>query len=244
MRPVCFIVLVLVAPTGCKHLMHDDGHCETVTAPQQKVVVETPAAAPAPQAAPLAPAAYPTMMAAPMPLAAPTMATVQERTGLGFALDWIKIPIPCIKFIPVPRPSEVTFQIPPAQGYPMGYPMPVGYPMGYPMPAGYPVAGAPPMMAPAPQANPAAQCQLTPQQMAMLAQVLNGQSAEPPPAPGTKVSEQQLDELIKKVNALKALKQQTESAGMTGSVGPRPTPPSLGPTSGPPPTPLTVPESR
>jgi hypothetical protein len=172
--------------------MYDDGDEGIVmTAPQQRVVME--ASAPAGLAGPAAPAAaalpqmagYPQqMVAAGMPFPAGQNVAVRERTGLGFVLDTIKIPIPCLKPIAVPRPSEVTFQVPPVQGFapamPAAYPMgmPMGYPMGYSM--GMPMAGAmaPQMMAANPQFSPglhqaAAQCQFTPQQLAALAQALN-----------------------------------------------------------------------
>jgi hypothetical protein len=41
----------------------------------------------------------------------PVNAQVRERTGLGFTIDYIRIPIPVIKPIAVQRPAEVTFHM-------------------------------------------------------------------------------------------------------------------------------------
>jgi hypothetical protein len=62
-------------------------------------------------------------------------ANVRDRTGLGFTIDYIRIPIPCIKPIAVHRPAEVTFQMQQQQQQQVGLPM-VGY-TAPPMVAGY-----------------------------------------------------------------------------------------------------------
>jgi len=99
-----------------------------------------------PVGAPMMPVGMPVMgFGAPAPAFQAVNAQVRERTGLGFALDFIRIPIPCLKPIAVQRPSEVTFQMQQQQQQQfsgMGFaPMPMGFapqPMGFaPMPMGF-----------------------------------------------------------------------------------------------------------
>lgn len=148
-----------------------------VRAPRQKIVVEAPAAcaapqpAAAPQQAPAAPQQAPMQypMAAPgmMPMmtygqgfaapTAPVTAQVQERTRLGFAFDFFRLPIPFLRPIAVQRPAEVTFQMPVAQAAPMntvGFAAPMAMPMAAPMPMSMAApAFAPPNMTMVPQAS-------------------------------------------------------------------------------------------
>lgn len=198
----------------------DDGGCEKETVvhtPRQKVVVETPgpttACAPGGAAPGCQPhAGAPFMGGAGMMV--PQMAggagmvggTVRDRTGLGFALDTIRIPIPFIRPIAVQRPAEVTFQMPVAQGgfvaqsgfvAPAGMAVPMQMPMG-----GGGFVGAPGGMVMVPQQTvgygqvtvqgqmtaqqaaflqqqQAGMGQLTPQQLAQIQAILAGQ--QPPP---------------------------------------------------------------
>jgi hypothetical protein len=48
----------------------------------------------------------------PMGAGAPVVTRVRERTGLGFTFDTIRIPLPIIRPIAIPRPTEVTMQFP------------------------------------------------------------------------------------------------------------------------------------
>jgi hypothetical protein len=195
-----------------------------VQAPRPKVIIETPAQAPAPapegaasaQAAPApapAPAVPGAAMAAPMmgyPMiggqafgqglgaTGPITTQIRERTGFGFVFDTVKIPIPILRPIAVPRPAEVTMQFPTAPqgsgagglGFAAGLPV-GGVPMGLPLAASMGMAGgmgfAAPMgmaggmgfAAPAPTfalGQVPAQGQLTPAQAALV-QALAAQMA-------------------------------------------------------------------
>jgi hypothetical protein len=165
-----------------------------------------PAGAPAPAGAPpMMPMGAPMMqMGAPMmpmgmPMGMPMMgaagpslvnANVRERNGIGFTLDWIRIPFPCIKPILVNRPSEVTFHMQAQQQQQQSF-APVGFtpmPMtaGYAMPMGQmqmPMMGA--GFAP-PQVGMVAQPTVQYGQVTYATQVPVGQVPQPPagaPAP-------------------------------------------------------------
>lgn len=81
---------------------------------------------------------------------------VKDRTGLGFVWDVIHIPIPWLKPIAVPRPSEVTLQMQQQQQpqtQMVGFsPMAMGTPM-MPMAAGMAPMGVAPQMQMVPQAS-------------------------------------------------------------------------------------------
>jgi len=239
MRPTCLIALLALSLAGCKTCCTEDascGHESVIKVPQQRVVVETPAATgvaaptgvapvtgvPAPIGAglPVAPVGMP------MPIGAPANVSVQNHTGIGFVFDHINIPIPFPKLIAVPKPTEVTYQVPPS-GIGYGYGAPVGMPMGMPigMPCAMPAAGlmAPPtgfVAAPPPAPQPTG---LTPQQQAALLQLLASQptgAPAPPPAPvgaapapaPMVVTDQQCEEIIEKCNILKRLHQLRQHA--------------------------------
>jgi hypothetical protein len=133
------------------------------------------------------------------PVAMPAASSVRERVGIGFTFDTINIPIPCIKLIAVPRPTEVTYQLPPQPVAPVAYAppvmpmaMPVAQPMYAPPPVMYQPVAPPPA---APVAPPAA----------------------PPPPPAAPaacppITEQQCDEIIEKCNVLKRLHQLRQHA--------------------------------
>jgi hypothetical protein len=230
--------------------------CEQVVhVPRQKIVVETPPPAPqqappTPQQAPPAPQQAPPvpqqsfqmqmapgMMGMPMmgfgqQMAAPMMpvtAQVRERTGLGLAFDTIRIPIPFLRFIPVQRPAEMSFEMP-MSAPPAAFPMQASYPMTAPM-------MAPPMMT-APMGGMAAanvamvpqptlsygqvtmqsqipvsqlglqqsgaQVTLNAQQMAALQAALSGVPQQAPPSAAA--LQAQLEECRKKVKELEELK--------------------------------------
>lgn len=205
MRTLCLSVAFLtVGLAGCKTCGPEEAGCQegiVVRAPQQKVIVEQPAA---PPAAPVAPAMMP--MAYPQaPMAMPAATSVRERTGIGFTFDTINIPIPCIKLIAVPKPTEVTYQIPPQPVAPVAYAQPM-------MPMAMPVA--PPMYA-APQPvmyQPVAPPPAAP--VAPVAPPVAPPVALPPPAaaPCPPITEQQCDEIIEKCNILKRLHQLRQHA--------------------------------
>jgi hypothetical protein len=184
MRPNRLVALMVLAVAGCKTCPHCDHECQdsiVVRAPQQKVIVEQPAPAAAAPAAPVAappcapaapqvmaaanypqvgapmPCAAPMAYGAPMNYGAPLGATVRERTGIGFVIDHINIPIPFPRLIAIPKPSEVTYQLPPMSYTPtmampvVAAPLPQ-MPFAYPPPPCQPVAAAPPVAAPPPVA--------------------------------------------------------------------------------------------
>jgi len=160
-------------------------------------------------------------LGAPMGYGVPSGATVRERTGLGFVFDHFNIPIPFPRLIAVPKPSEVTFQVPPG-GVGYGAPMMPGcVPMGMPMGMGMPIsqAGFAAPQVPMGLGAPT----FTPQQQALLVQLAAPQQpagvgapavAAPPPvvAAPTVVSDQQCDEIIQKCNVLKRLHQLRQHA--------------------------------
>ena len=200
MRPLCLsVALLTVGLAGCKTCCHEEAGCPeqiVVKAPPQKVIVEQPVAPPAaPVAPPAAPAAAPAMM--PMaypqaPVAMPAASAVRERTGIGFTFDTFNIPIPCIRLIAVPKPTEVTYQIPPQPVAPVAYAPPV---MPMAMPVAQPMYAAPPVMYQPVAPPPAA-------------------PVPPPaaPAPCPPITEQQCDEIIEKCNILKRLHQLRQHA--------------------------------
>jgi len=215
MRPICLSVALLsLGMVGCKSCCHEEGGCHgeiVVKAPPQKVIVEQPAAAPAPAPPPPTPVAAPAPVVAPMaapapmvpmaysaapvgmPMGAPTPVSVRERTGLGLTLDSFTISIPCLKLIAVPRPTEVTYHVPPPPVAPVGCAPPM-MPMAMPMAMPY---AAPPPMTYQPCVPPAPVA-----------------AAPPPaaPAPCPPVTEQQCDEIIEKCNILKRLHQLRQHA--------------------------------
>jgi hypothetical protein len=233
MRLTCLLILGLAGCQNClQHCQEDTSACApgytdgiVFHAPRQKVIVETPApapeaaasaqAAPAPAPAPAVPGAA---MGAPMmgfPMmggpgfgqalgaTGPITTQIRERTGFGFVFDTVKIPIPILRPIAVPRPAEVTMQFPTgpqgsgAGGFGFGASLPVGgVPMGLPLAASMGMAGgmgfAAPMgvpggmgfAAPAPafaMGQMPAQGQLTPAQAALVqalaAQLASGAGA-------------------------------------------------------------------
>ncbi len=167
-----------------------------VRAPRQKVVVDVPpAACQAPAPAPCAPAPCAPAMQVPnmpmmtpmagygQPMMAPVTAQVQERTGFGLMFDTMRIPMPILRPVAIPRPAEMTMTMPMATA-PMVPMMPMMMPgmampgmgMGAQAPTGMAqmnVQGS--MTAQAAAMMLAASGQLTPQQMAMLA-LLSGTS--------------------------------------------------------------------
>jgi hypothetical protein len=170
-------------------------------------------ASPAPLGVPMAPQGMAPIGAA-MPYGGP--ATVREHTGIGFVFDHFNIPIPFPRLIAVPKPSEVTFHMPPT-GVGFGAAPMMGMPMCMPMPQG--------MMAPAGYVAPQAPVGLTPQQQAALLQLLASQptgtpapaappvGATPPAAAApTVVTDQQCDEIIEKCHILKRLHQLRQHA--------------------------------
>jgi hypothetical protein len=162
----------------------------------------------------------------------PITTQVRERTGLGFVFDTIKIPIPIIRPVAVPRPTELTMQIPngpqasgltgfgfgapvPLTGVGMG--VPLGMTMGVPGALGITAQGAglvaPPV---AGVSQGLAQGQLTPAQIALVqalaAQLATGAaatgaSASGASASGAQTTDQQLEQLIQKCEELKRLKE-------------------------------------
>jgi hypothetical protein len=153
-------------------------------------------------------------------------ATVREETGFGFAFDTIKIPIPWLRLISVPKPAEVTIRVPPQnfginQGYPM---MSSGVPLMMPMqpsglmPAGFAPAGFPPQMAGMPmQTNALAlqqQIAVQQQQLALLQAQQGIQAGQINPngvaPPQQALSEDQMEELLRKCEELKKLKAQRD----------------------------------
>jgi hypothetical protein len=197
MRPNRVIALLVLGLVGCKtcpHCQHESQDCIVVKAPQQKVIVEQPAAAPAPSPPVAAPACAPPpvvgypQMAAPMPYVspmpygapmtygAPPGATIRERTGLGLVFDHINIPIPFPRLIAVPKPAEVSYQLPPVS-YAPTMAMPVVAAPPPQMPVAYP---------PPPPCQPMA-------------------VAAPPPAAAAPVCEHECDEFLKKCQILKRL---------------------------------------
>jgi hypothetical protein len=269
------------APGSCPGPQMEVQSCEQVVqAPRQKIVVETqapaapaqapqatppqatpPQAASAPQQAPpqmmpqMAPQMMPQMMSYGQPMAAPFVpvnAAVRERTGLGLAFDTIHIPIPILRFIPVQRPAELSFQMPlsapmaqtgfaapmtpmmmPAQGF-----------QAMPM-AGFaqPMSGfAQPNVAMVPQATlnygqvtvqsqvpvqqqGSAQLQLNAQQLAALQAALAGQNpASAPPSAAT--LQAQLEECQKKVKQLEELKAKKDEKDKEPTPKPSIMPPS------------------
>src|SRR5262245_324991 len=123
-----------------------------VRVPRQKVVVEVPPPAAscqpaAPCQAPAQPAPAPAMptMGYPQQMMAPATAQVQERTRLGFMFDTIRLPIPIIRPIAVPRPPEMTMTVPLAPAAPAMMPMAPAMTMAAPM---VPMAAAAPAMMP------------------------------------------------------------------------------------------------
>jgi hypothetical protein len=244
MRPTCLFAVLALSFAGCKTCSTDEcGHqtCQesvVMKAPQQKIIVEVPApaaptgtAAPTgvaapqvpvmpqglamPQGMPMAPIGA-TMPMAPIGAGMPLGATVRERTGIGLVFEHINIPIPFPRLIAVPKPTEVTYQVPPTA--PAGFApqmMPVGVPMAMPMaPTGFMPPQAPVCQAPAPQPQG-----LSPQQTAALLQLLANQptGTAPPAAPtGTApapvVTDQQCDEIIEKCHLLKRLHQLKQHA--------------------------------
>lgn len=218
MRPACLFVILTLGMVGCKTVSHDDEHCEhckqkqvvvEVAAPPQNTGAPQPnvtALPPTPLAAP--PFGAPMMGAPPGYGAPPTNVTVRDRTGFGLVLDCIRIPIPFLRPVAVPRPAEVTYQTqlpPPNYGFgapmgpcpPMGYGMP-GYGMpGYGMPMGMPMAGMP-MGMPMGQGCPSPM----------------GAGGPPNQQVGAgQISDQELDDLLKKCERLKQLKAQRDAAG-------------------------------
>lgn len=214
-----FFACLAFGIAGCKSC--DQGGCHdsiVVKAPQQTVTVDSappPAAPAAPPAAPVAPpaapvappaspAAYPQMpmaypqMPAAMPIGMPAGGTIRERTGLGLVFDSFEIHIPYPRLIAVPRPSEVTFHVPP-QPVNYGYSAPMAMPMAMPMAPQYMPYVPQPMAPPAaPVAPPAAP---TPPPAAPMP------PAAPVAPPAGPVTEQQCDEIIEKCNVLKRLHQ-------------------------------------
>jgi hypothetical protein len=155
------------------------------------------------------------MMAPMMPMmgfsAAPSFqavnAQVRDKVGLGFAIDYIRIPIPCLKPIAVPRPAEVTFQMNTQQqqiGFaPVG--MSAGYaPVGMPMNAGF--AGGGVGMVP--------QATINYGQVTVPTQVPIGQVQPPaqPPigAAPPKTQQELLDECMRKLEAAQKKLQELE----------------------------------
>lgn len=163
-----------------------------VRAPRQKVVVEMPSPAvayhaPASAPAPCAPAPYSASMPAGQPMPGvmpnqmpaagqPMMASmttqVRERTGLGFMFDTVRIPMPIIRPIAVPRPAEMTTTMPVAAAPTMMMPVtPAMMPMAAPMAMPMGMAGMGGMM---PQASAgmgatmSVQGSMTAQQLAMM----------------------------------------------------------------------------
>jgi hypothetical protein len=233
MRPQWLMVCLLVIPTvGChkSFLSSDEGSCyprhcateqvEEYAPVRRKVIVESESQAqsvppqtttPAlPQNVPAMPQALPGMPM--MPYGYPPMmpqaqqATVREETGIGFVFDSIKIPIPCLRFISVPKPAEVTYKIPPQQAMGYGYPQmayPPMMPYGYPMQPGF----APQMMMPqAMPQNCMPQGQLTAQQIAQLLQAQQ-QGVGQNQAQAQTTDDQQIEDLLRKCEELKRLKQ-------------------------------------
>jgi hypothetical protein len=90
-----------------------------VRAPRQKIVVEVPpAAAPCPPPAapcqpPVQPPTYPPMMPTPG-YGQPVMGTaqMQERTGFGLMFDTMRIPLPILRPVAIPRPAEMKMTMP------------------------------------------------------------------------------------------------------------------------------------
>ena len=254
MRPTRVFALLTLALAGCKTCSTDCGHgpaaCQesiVVKAPQQKVIVETPPAAPvgagqpvgavpqavgAGQPVALVPQGLGAQMpvapfGAGMPLGAPVAlgagATVRERTGLGLVFDHFNIPIPFPRLIAVPKPSEVTFQVPPNNGVGFGAPMmPACMPMGMGMPIAQAGFGAPVAMGAAPQVfiqQPQAVAPLGVAQQPV--QVVQQPVAVAAPAPvaappvaaaPTVVTDHQCDEIIQKCHVLKRLHQLRQHA--------------------------------
>src|SRR6516225_6916155 len=215
MRPIYLSVALLsLGLAGCKSCCREEGACHegiVIKTPAPKVILEQPTAAPAPVAAappPPAPVAAPAPVAtsAPMvpmaysaapvgmPMGAPAPVSVRERTGLGLTLDSFTISIPCLKLISVPRPTEVTYHVPPPPVAPVGYAPPM-MPMAMPMAMPY---AAPPPMTYQPCAPPPAPVAAAPPPAA--------------PAPCPPVTEQQCDEIIEKCNILKRLHQLKQHA--------------------------------
>lgn len=90
-----------------------------VKAPQQKIVVDVPP--PAACQAPAQPAPQPVMQPQQQPMMAQATTQVKERFGMGFMFDTIRIPMPIIRPVAIPRPAEMTTTMPvaPAAMMPM-----------------------------------------------------------------------------------------------------------------------------
>ena len=160
-----------------------------VQAPRQKIVVEVPPAAAAPAQpaaqAPYMPAMTP-MQGYGQPMMVPATAQVQERTGFGFMFDTIKIPMPILRPMAIPRPAEMTMTMPMAATPMMPMAATPMMPMMMPgMMPGMAMGGQSPMgmaqmnlqgsmSAQAAAAMLAAANNLTPQQMAMLSLMSGG----------------------------------------------------------------------
>lgn len=133
-------------------------------------------------------------------------ANVRERTGLGFTIDYIRIPIPCIKPIAVQRPAEVTFQMQQQQQ------QMVGLPMGY---ATQPVvAGFGQQMGLVPQAQIGYQQVQVPVGQVPIGQIQQQQQQQPPPiGAAPKTSQELLEECMKKLEESQRKLKELESKG-------------------------------
>jgi hypothetical protein len=228
MRPTLLFGFAVCVLSGCQSVGPTEDPT-VVHAQQQRIIVEGQAAAQGVTALP------PTPLAAPgIPLAAPMNVSVRDRTGFGLVLDCIKIPIPFLRPVAVPRPAEVTYQVPTpgagfglsagigfgAQGIPLGAGVPLGggVPLaaGMPFGAGYPMAAGMPMAAgyagypPGPQG-------LTPQQQALLVQALAAQAANgngKDPSNSSQGTEESVEEKLRKCEeALKKLEEAKKKNG-------------------------------
>jgi hypothetical protein len=225
MRPIYLgVALLTAALAGCKTCSHEEGCGQEVVvkAPPTKVILEQPpapsSAPPAPSAAPPAPAAAPPAPVAappapamafpainPMTLAAAGAVTghIRERTGLGIVFDSFEISIPYPRLIAVPKPAQMTVQVPAQTFAPqMAMPMMMAPPM---MPQYYPQTFLPPAPTAAPPTPPAA-----PPTPPAAPPTPPAAPPAPPAAPPTevdcKISDAQCDDIIKKCEALKRLR--------------------------------------
>lgn len=141
-------------------------------------------------------------------------AEYRERTGLGFVFDTVRIPIPIIRPVVVPKPARVTFQVPASSLTATGM-------TGFSASAIAPMGGMPMGMTGVPFAAGAPQ--LTPPQLALLqaalAQSASGGATGPSAGSAQSVGDGQLEELLQKCEELKKLKQLRQPMQSPGGEG-------------------------